>query len=68
MQRGYGTLIGVYSHEEGRENDIEEFYEELLKCLKRISVNDYVIIARDLNERIVNHPIHGVIGKHFHSR
>lgn len=62
--RGYITIVGVYSPEEGRPEEAAEFYEDLQTVVNNINPNDYLVIAGDLNARIGNKPIQNVMGKH----
>lgn len=57
IQRGYMTIIGVYSPEEGRVEETEQFYDNLQKVIDKTNANDYIVIAGDLNARVGNKPI-----------
>jgi len=62
LQRGYLTLLAVYDPEEGKTEQIEEFYETLQDQIDKISKNDYIVVAGDYNARVRNIPIDGILG------
>ena len=62
LQRGYLTLRAVYSHEEGKTEQTEEFYETLQDHLDKINKNDYIVVAGYYNARDGNIPIDGILG------
>ena len=61
--RGYTTLIGVYSPEEGRREEALKFYEKLQKIINGINSHDSIILAGDFNARVGEVPIENVMGK-----
>lgn len=62
VERGNLTVIAVYAPEENRKEESEKFYNSLQETLEKINKNDYMIIGGDLNARIGNRPIEGVVG------
>lgn len=60
--RGYITIIGAYAPEEGRKEATDEFYEQLQTTYNSINPNDYVILSGDLNARVGNQKIPGIVG------
>lgn len=62
IDRGHFTVIGVYAPEEGRKEETKIFYDELQKELTKINTSEYVVITGDLNARIGNQPIPGIVG------
>ena len=51
--RRYTTLVALYSPEDGRKEDSEEFYEILQKVVININRNDYIIVARYFNACVI---------------
>ena len=45
LQRGYLTLLAVYAPEEGKTEQMAEFYRTLQDQINKINKNDYVIVA-----------------------
>lgn len=62
IERGYLTVVGVYSPDEGRKEETDIFYNELQAVLDGINKNDYIVIGGDLNARIGNTPVKDIIG------
>ena len=61
LQSGYLTLIAVSASEEGKLEQIEEFYETLQDQVDKINKNDYIIVAGDYNARVGKIPIDGIL-------
>jgi exonuclease III len=49
LQRGYLTLLAVCAPEEGKTEQMEEFYTTLQDQIDKINKNDYIIVAGDYN-------------------
>ena len=49
---------------EKSEEKIEEFYNELSECLGSFGRNESVVVLRDLNARVGNEVIEGIVGRH----
>lgn len=62
IENSFLTVITVYAPEEGKTQESEEFYQELADVVEKINMNDYVIIAGDLNARIGNQTISQCVG------
>jgi hypothetical protein len=56
------TTVGVYPPIEGKEQETEEFYNELQQVIDKIPKKTNIIIAGDFNGRIGNQPIPECIG------
>jgi len=62
LQRGYLTLLAVYTPEEGKTEQTEEFYVTLQDQTDKISKKDYTVVAGDYNARVGNIPVDGILG------
>jgi len=51
LQRGYLTLLALYTPEEGKTEQTEEFYETLHDQIDKTSKNDYIVVAGVYNVR-----------------
>ena len=49
---------------EKSEDEIEEFYNELSECLGSFGRNESVVVLGDLNARVGNEVIEGIVGRH----
>ena len=45
------------------EEEIEEFYSELSECVRSFSRNESVVVIGDLNARVENDVIEGIVGQ-----
>ena len=61
LQRGYLTLLALYTPEEGKTEQTEEFYETLHDQIDKTSKNDYIVVAGVYNVRGWNIPIDGIL-------
>jgi len=59
--RGHITIVGAYTPEEGREEEMRRFYKLLQKEVDKYSTSDSLIIFGDLNARVGNQPIPNVV-------
>jgi exonuclease III len=57
------TIMEVYALTEGKEQETEEFYNELQHVIHKITKKENIIIAGDFNGRIGNQPIPECIGQ-----
>jgi len=62
LQRGYLTLLAVCASEEGKIEQMEEFYETLQDQIDKIYKKDYIVVAGDYNARVGKIPIDGIMG------
>ena len=62
IERGYMTVICLYSPEEGRREEVNWFYKDLQEIYDKCNKNDYIIIGGDLNARIGNRKMRNLIG------
>jgi exonuclease III len=62
LQRGYLTLLAVYAPEEGKTEQMEEFYKILQGQIDKINKNDYIIISGDYNARVGKTHIDEILG------
>jgi exonuclease III len=60
--RGHITVTGVYTPEEGREEETRRFYKQLQKEVDKYSNSHSLIISGDLNARVGNQPMPNVVG------
>jgi exonuclease III len=60
--RGYMTILGVYAPEEGKTDETTKFYWDLQSEIDKTNKNDFLIVAGDLNAKIGNTPITGIVG------
>jgi exonuclease III len=60
--RGYMTTLGVYAPQEGKTDETTQFYWDLQSEIDKTNENDFLIVAGDLNARIGNTPITGIVG------
>ena len=49
---------------ERSEEEIEEFWNELSECVGSFGRNESVVVLRDLNARMGNEVIEGIVGQH----
>ena len=49
---------------ERSEEEIEEFWSELSECLGSFGRNESVVVLGDLNARVGNEVIEGIVGQH----
>ena len=61
--------LGVYNgictgYSENSEEDIEEFWNELSECVGSFCRNESVVVVGDLNARVRNKVIEGIVGQH----
>lgn len=54
LEKGFMTILGVYTQEEGKNEDSAVFYEELQQCINSVNKADCIIIVGDFNSRIGN--------------
>jgi hypothetical protein len=47
--RGYLTVVGTYSPEEGKKQERIEFYKILQRHMDTINKNDYLVVGGDFN-------------------
>ena len=59
--RGHVTIIGVYTPEEGREEETRRFYKQLQKEVDKYIKIDSLIISTGLNARVGNQPIPNIV-------
>jgi exonuclease III len=52
LSRGNLTVLGLYTPEEEREEDSDEFYKQLQDIYNKLNKNDYVILTGELNARM----------------
>lgn len=62
IDRNYLNIVGVYAPEEGKIEDTTIFYDKLQQELNGIKNTENIIIGGDLNARVGNLPIPGIIG------
>lgn len=55
------TVVKVYTPQEGRKKESEEFYQQLQEVIDEGNKNYFLVIAGDLNARIGNVLIPGVL-------
>uniref|UniRef100_A0A0L8ICS8 Endonuclease/exonuclease/phosphatase domain-containing protein n=1 Tax=Octopus bimaculoides TaxID=37653 RepID=A0A0L8ICS8_OCTBM len=61
----YGCFFSTYGLESGRiEEEVEEFWRELIECGDRVGKIGYVVLLGDLNARVENEEIENVVGKY----
>jgi hypothetical protein len=60
--RRYMTILGVYAPDEGKTDETTQFYWDLQSEKDKTNKNDFLIVAGDLNARIGNTPITGIVG------
>ena len=46
------------------EEEIEEFWNELSECVGSFGMNESVVVLGDLNARVGNEAIDGIVGRH----
>jgi hypothetical protein len=56
------SIVGVYAPGEGTIGETEQFCDELHVIIDKINRNDYLIVTSDLNARVGNAQIDGVLG------
>ena len=49
---------------EKSEGEIEEFWNELSECVGSFGRNESVVVLGDLNARVGNEVIEGIVGRH----
>ena len=65
INRDSGVLISTYGPgSERSEEEIEEFWSELNECVGRFGRNQSVVVLGDLNARVGNEVIEGIVGQH----
>lgn len=62
MGERYITVIGTYAPEEGRNEESNEFYENLQNVTQSVNNHDYKIIAGDLNAKVGDRRIGKTVG------
>jgi hypothetical protein len=62
IARGYLAVGSLYSPEEGKKEECQEFYKTLQKHINTVNKNDYNIVGGDCNARIGNHSVKDIIG------
>jgi exonuclease III len=60
--RAHITTIGVYAPEEGKEEEMRRFYQQLQKEIDKYNKSDSLIVSGNLNARVGNQPIPNVVG------
>ena len=50
---------------ERSEEDIEDFWSELRECIGSFGMNESVVVLGDLNARVGNEVIEGIVGQHM---
>jgi hypothetical protein len=60
--RGYVSIVGTYSPEEGRAKDTQKFYETLQDTLQNTNKNYFLRVAGDMNDRVANKLINFGLG------
>ena len=55
--------IALNSGSEKSEEEIEEFWNELSECVKSFGRNESVVVLGDLNARVGNEVIEGIVGR-----
>ena len=58
------VALGLYSVEDGCNEDSEGFCEIVQKVVNNINRNDYVIVTGDFNGRVENFSIHSTVGSY----
>ena len=59
------VFISAYgSGSEKSKEEIEEFWNELSKCVGSFGRNESVVVLGDLNARVGNEVIKGIVGRH----
>ena len=65
IERGSFVFKSAYGPgSERSEEEIEEFWSELSKCVESVGRNELVIVLGDLNARVGNEVIEGIVGRH----
>ena len=65
IERDSWVFISAYGPDSERnEEDIEEFWSELSECIGSFGRNESVVVFGDLNARVGNEVIEGIVGQH----
>jgi hypothetical protein len=62
INRGYLTVLGLYTPEEGKHELNDVFYDQLQNIFDKINKNDYILMMGDLNARTGNTKVMKIIG------
>ena len=54
----------ISAYVQGSEEETEEFWDELSECVGSFGRNESVVVLGDLNDRVGNKVIEGVVGWH----
>ena len=57
-------FISAYVPGSEKSEEIEEFWNELSECIWNFGRNESVIVLGDLNARVGNEVIEGIVGRH----
>jgi hypothetical protein len=60
--RGKFSFFGLSTLEEGRVEENENFYEQILEIVNKTNKNGYTLLSGDLNARIGKTEIHNIAG------
>ena len=65
IERDSWVFISAYGpFSEKSEEEIEEFWIELSECVRSFGRNESVVVLGDLNVRVGNEVIEGIVGRH----
>ena len=65
IQRQSWVFNSVYgTRSERSEEELEEFWSELSECVGSFGRNESFVVIRDLNTRVGNKVIKGIVGQH----
>ena len=65
IERDSCVFISVYGPgSERSEEEIEEFWIELSQSVRSFGMNESVVVLGDLNARVGNEVIEGIVGRH----
>jgi exonuclease III len=62
ISRGYLTILGIYAHIEGKEEENDQFYKQLQIIIDKVNKSDMIILMGDFNAIIGNNNSTGNTG------